>query len=47
MIVELWTNMIIEGKKQFKDVPNGLKPRVRQLLINKGRIDLAVKRGDN
>ena len=43
MIVELWANMIIEGKKQFSDVPRQLKPRVKEYLVNKGRIDLAVK----
>ena len=42
MIVELWANMLIEGKKTFNDVPRLLKPRVKEYLINKGRIDLAL-----
>ena len=43
MIVELWSKQIIEGKKQFSDVPKLLKPRVKQHLINLGRIELTVK----
>ena len=42
MIVELWANMLIEGKRTFNDVPRLLKPRVKEYLINKGRIDLAL-----
>lgn len=43
MIVELWANKIISGEKQFSDVPRLLKPRVKQYLINIGRIELTVK----
>ena len=43
MIVELWANKIINGEKQFKDVPRLLKPRVKEYLISQGRLDLAVK----
>lgn len=43
MLVELWANKIINGEKQFSDVPRLLKPRVKEYLINQGRIDLAVK----
>lgn len=43
MIVELWANKIINGEKQFSDVPRLLKPRVKEYLINQGRVDLAVK----
>ena len=45
MIVELWANQIIDGKKQFKDVPKQLKPRVKEYLINKGRVELTLQRG--
>lgn len=41
MIVELWAQKIIDGKKQFKDVPKGLKDRVKQYLINQGKVELA------
>lgn len=43
MIVELWSQKIINGEKQFSDVPRLLKPRVKQYLINIGRIELTVK----
>ena len=43
MIVELWANKIINGEKQFSDVPRLLKPRVKEYLINHCRVDLAVK----
>lgn len=45
MIIELWSQQIIDGKKQFKDVPRQLQPRVKEYLINKGRIDLALQKG--
>lgn len=43
MIVELWAMKLINGEKQFSDVPRLLKPRVKEYLIKQGRIDLAVK----
>lgn len=43
MIVELWSKQIINGKKQFKDVPRLLKPRVKQYLINQGRVELTIQ----
>lgn len=44
MIVELWANMLIEGKKTFNDVPRLLKPRVKAYLTSKGRVDLTLQK---
>ena len=44
MIVELWANQIIDGKKQFKDVPNQLKSRVKQYLMTVGKTDLIYRK---
>lgn len=40
MIAELWGKVIIEGKKSFEDVPRQLKERVREYLIQCGKINL-------
>ena len=45
MVVELWTKMIILGKKKFKDVPKQLQEKVKQSLIEQGKIDL-IKGGN-
>ena len=42
MIVELWIQQIMDGKKTFNDVPRLLKPKVRACLISQGRMDLAL-----
>lgn len=40
MIAQLWTNKIIDGEREFSQVPRGLKEDVRNLLISKGMENL-------
>lgn len=43
MIAKLWAEKIIAGDKTFQQVPAKLKAQVRQVLIERGREDLAVE----
>lgn len=43
MIAMLWANQIILGKKTYDEVPRLLKAKVKELLIEAGRSDLAIK----
>lgn len=43
MIAKLWADKIIAGEKTFQQVPAKLKAQVRQVLIERGREDLAVE----
>lgn len=45
MIVELWIRQLIEGNKQFKDVPKLLKKPVKETLIKQGLPHLVVEKG--
>lgn len=39
-IIKLWVNSIINKKKNFQEVPEGLKEIVKKNLIAAGRQDL-------
>ena len=39
----IYANLIIEGVKEFKDVPKRLKESVRKILIQLGLEELAVE----
>lgn len=43
MIAMLWAQKIMYLKKSFKDVPNGLKDQVREVLIESGCEHLIVE----
>lgn len=43
MVAMLWANQIILGKKTYAEVPRLLKTKVKELLIEAGRSDLAIK----
>ena len=43
MVAMLWTNQILLGKKTYADVPRLLKTKVKELLIEAGCSDLAIK----
>lgn len=40
-ISSLWADRIIEGDKNFKDVPAKLKDSVKEILTEKGHPELA------
>jgi hypothetical protein len=39
----VYVTLIVEGKKEFKDVPSMLKEQVRQMLVDLDCGDLAVE----
>lgn len=41
-IIRLWVNSILNKKKSFQEVPEGLKEDVKKKLIAVGRQDLLV-----
>ena len=40
MVVKIWFEAIIDGRRQFSQTPSKLKEQVRQMLIDAGRADL-------
>lgn len=43
MIVKLWANEIIAGRRMYKNVPIKLKEAVKNKLIEKGHEDLVIE----
>lgn len=43
MVAKLWTNQIILKNKTYKEVPNGLKNQVKELLISSGHPALVIE----
>lgn len=41
-LATLWANDIVDGTEVFANVPNGLKVKVTDVLIQRGHADLAV-----
>ena len=43
MMAMLWAQQIMLGKKEYKDVPRLLKPKVKEILIDSGMEELVVE----
>lgn len=43
MMALLWSQQIILGKKEYKDVPRLLKAQVKEILIDSGCEDLVTE----
>lgn len=41
MLAILWAQMIILGKREFKDTPSKLKEQVKEILVDSGLGELA------
>lgn len=42
IIVSLWVQQILLGKRKYTEVPRQLKSQVAELLIEKNRMDLII-----
>lgn len=43
MVAKLWAKKIMQGEKNFSQVPRLLKEQVKAILIENGREDLATE----